>query len=79
MAEDKPWLTVLEVAELLNVHSNTVRRLITAGRLPAVRFGGPGSTIRIATHDLDAFVHAARLDPTPGEPASDDAATRPAT
>jgi len=64
MAEDAPsWLTIGEVAALLKVHPNTVRRLILTGRLPALRFGGRGSAIRINTDDLDAFVTASRITP----------------
>lgn len=34
------WLTVADVAALLGVHADTVRRLCRAGRLEAVRLGG---------------------------------------
>jgi excisionase family DNA binding protein len=63
MPEDTgPWLSIAEVATLLKVHHNTVRRLIGTGRLPATRLGGPGSTVRIATSDLEAFLHRSRID-----------------
>ena len=47
MPDDGPWLTIAEVAAQLKVHPNTIRRLILTGRLPAVRFGGRGSAVRI--------------------------------
>jgi excisionase family DNA binding protein len=71
MPEGSPWLTIGEVAALLKVHPNTVRRLILNGRLPAVRFGGRGSAVRINPDDLDTFVNASRI--TPGNNASTDA------
>jgi excisionase family DNA binding protein len=68
--EGGPWLTVGEVAALLKVHPNTVRRLILGGDLPAVRLGGRrGSPVRIATDDLHTFMHQSRIqagaEPTP--------------
>ena len=38
----KPMLTTNEVAQLLNVHINTVRRWSNTGVLPAYRIGSRG-------------------------------------
>jgi len=60
MPEDNPWLTIAEVAALLKIHPNTVRRLINTGRVAACRLGGTGGLIRIAAGDLDAFLRGPR-------------------
>jgi excisionase family DNA binding protein len=58
--EGEQWLTIGEVAALLKVHANTVRRLIVARRLPAAQLGGHRSTVRISSLDLAAFMKTAR-------------------
>lgn len=50
-------LTVTEVAERLHVHPITVRRLIKAGKLPAVRVG---RAVRVRASEVDAFGERAR-------------------
>jgi excisionase family DNA binding protein len=50
------WLTVHEVAELVQVQQETVRRWIRAGELPAVELGGPRSGYRVHREDLDHFL-----------------------
>lgn len=49
---DQRLLTVPEVAERLRVHPITVRRLIKAGRLPAVRIG---RAVRVRVADVEAY------------------------
>jgi len=66
---DDRLLTVPEVAERLRVHPITVRRLIKAGRLPAVRVG---RAVRVRVEDVEAFKQPSRLvqlrpPPTPEE------------
>jgi len=39
MGDDLGLLTVEEVAELLQVHPDSVRRMMRQGRLPAVKIG----------------------------------------
>jgi excisionase family DNA binding protein len=50
--------TVDETAEILNVSTRTVRRLIVSGALPVHRF--PGRIIRISDADIAAFLAANR-------------------
>ena len=50
-------LTIDEVAEILNVSTRTVRRLIDSGALPAHRLG---RLVRIADRDLAVFLAASR-------------------
>lgn len=47
------YLTIPEVADLLRVDERTVRRWISAGELPARRYGR--RAVRIREADLEAF------------------------
>lgn len=49
-------LTAPAVAALLGCHARTVRRLIEAGKLPALRLGSGRTSFRIHADDLMAFV-----------------------
>ncbi len=72
MPEDNVWLTIGEVAGLLKIHPNTVRRLINTGRMAACRLGGTGGLIRIAADDLDAFLRGSRITTATGTTADAD-------
>jgi excisionase family DNA binding protein len=50
---------VQEIAALLRVHANTIRRAIAAGKLPAARLR-PGGTLRISSRDLARYLTNAR-------------------
>lgn len=55
----KDMLTIQQVAAVLMVHPQTVRRWVDEGRLSAVDVSGTGSrrrSLRIKTEDLLAFV-----------------------
>jgi excisionase family DNA binding protein len=56
-AQIQVW-TVSEVADLLGVNHQTVRRKIAQGEIPAVQLGGRGSHIRIPRDGLDAWLGA---------------------
>lgn len=56
------WLTVEQVAALIQVAHETVRRWIRSGELPVLDLGGPKTGYRIRRADLDAFL-AARYGP----------------
>jgi excisionase family DNA binding protein len=56
----RPLLNVASAAKQLSVSEKTVRRLISAGRLPAVKVG---AQVRIDQAELDAYVYG------PGEAA----------
>ena len=52
--EQEPFLTVAQVARWLNIHEETVRRLLADGRLTGFQ---PGErTWRIAREDVNAFI-----------------------
>ena len=57
MAEPETLLRIKEVAEALKVSTKTVRRLISAGEIPAVWIGG---SIRVLQSDLDEYIKHAR-------------------
>jgi excisionase family DNA binding protein len=60
MHEGKEMLTVPEVAEHLRVTIETVRRWIRAGRIHAIKPGGPRSGWRIERSELERFVEEQR-------------------
>lgn len=65
--DGEQFLTVAEVAGRLRVYPSTVRRLIKAGRLPAIRVG---RSIRVRERDFDAYTEPNRQwPPTPEETA----------
>ena len=65
MAEER-FLTVAEVAALLQVDEQTVRRWIRDGRLVAHRFGGKAG-YRIQRADLQVFLAKTREGGEPEE------------
>ena len=58
MADDTPgeWLTVQDVAELLKVNEETVRRWIRGGELVVLDLGGARAGYRIRRDELDRFI-----------------------
>lgn len=59
------YLTVAEAAKRLNIHPESVRRLIRAGKLPARKFS---NTWLIERTTLEQF--ASNYDPRPGKKAT---------
>ena len=55
----EPMLTTSEVARLLNVHINTVRRWSNQGSLSSYRIGSRGDR-RFKKADIDEFFERAR-------------------
>lgn len=53
---EERWLTVEQVAELLQVNPETVRRWIRSGELPVLDLGGPKTGYRIKRSEVDAFI-----------------------
>lgn len=58
---EQEWRTVAQVAELFQVHEETVRRWIRDGQLPVLDLGKKAG-YRLRPADLDAFI-AARYGP----------------
>lgn len=56
--------SVAEVADIMNVHRQTVHRWIADGRLAVFDIGVPGkrSRLRVTVQDLQAFIDAGRVD-----------------
>jgi excisionase family DNA binding protein len=59
------YADVSEVSKRLNIHPESVRRLIRQEKLPAIKFGNKWL---VAKTDLDQF--ASRYDPRPGNKAT---------
>jgi excisionase family DNA binding protein len=58
---EKPALRLAEVAEILDLHVESVRRLVRSGALPAVDVssgGGKRPSWRVRPVDLQAFLEA---------------------
>lgn len=53
-------LTVNDVAELLGVHEETVRRWVWAYELPHHRLGPSDRTIRFTQSDIDEYLEEQR-------------------
>ena len=49
---EKNFYTIYQVADLLQFHHNSIRRMIKRGELPAVKMGG---VWRISKADLEQF------------------------
>lgn len=60
--EVSPMLTVSEVAQILNVHINTVRRWSNQGDLKAYRIGSRGDR-RFRREDINSFFVKSVRDP----------------
>jgi excisionase family DNA binding protein len=60
---EAPYFSVREVAWLLHCSFNTVRRMLTDGRL-AYSQREKGGTILVSREDLDAYHRAHRVGPT---------------
>jgi excisionase family DNA binding protein len=58
MTTSPDYLTVDQVAAIVQVTPEAVRRWIRGGELPAYRLGGQRMGYRIARADLDAFIAA---------------------
>jgi excisionase family DNA binding protein len=54
----KTYLTLQEVADDLSVDYKTIYRLVTAGKIPAVKIG---SQYRVGRHELDDYLNASRV------------------
>lgn len=54
MSEDR-WLTVAQIAELIGVHEQTVRRWLRSGVLPGRNLGGKAG-YRVRAQDVDTFM-----------------------
>lgn len=55
---DETWMTVEEVAELLKVGDETIRRWIRRGDLPVLALGTPTAGYRISRQVLDDFIQS---------------------
>lgn len=57
---ESDYLSIADVARMLDVAPITVRRKVESGELPAVQLGGPGSAVRIPRAGLQAWLWSER-------------------
>jgi len=58
--EQKPvYYTIEEVAEILKVNPESVRRWVRAKKIPAIKLGG--KYIRILATDLESFTNSSKV------------------
>lgn len=58
--ENRPMLSLREVATLCALSERTIRRSIERGELPAHKLGG---SVRIAASDIEAWLASSRITP----------------
>ncbi len=54
---DKPWLSVADICEYMDVSTFVVTSLLRSGELPAVKFGREW---RVATEDFEEWINEQR-------------------
>lgn len=59
---DKPWLSVADICEYMDVSTFVVTTVLRSGELPAVKFGREW---RVATIDFEDWLNAQRMSSTP--------------
>jgi excisionase family DNA binding protein len=64
---DKPWLTVADICDYMDVSTFVVTSVLRTGELRAVKFGREW---RVAKVDFEDWINAQRL-PSPEVPAED--------
>lgn len=57
------WLTIKDVADILRVKEETVRRWIRRGELPIIDLGSSRAGYRVHPTDLDYFIHERYMKP----------------
>lgn len=55
----QPYLSTAQIAEILDVHEETVRRYIRKGTLPAIKIGG---VYRVKREDFERFLEDSRVE-----------------
>jgi excisionase family DNA binding protein len=64
MAQPKNFVSTTQAAERLSVSTETIRRLISAGRLPAIRIGSDSrSHFRIPASGLARLLRSRKVEP----------------
>ena len=57
--DTKPYLTPKEIALLLGVHEETIRRYLRTGELPAIKLRG---VYRVKREDFEEFLRKRRTE-----------------
>lgn len=61
---DKPWLSVTDICEYMDVSTFVVTTVLRSGELPAVKFGREW---RVSTDDFEDWLNAQRMSSVPAE------------
>ncbi len=70
VAIDKPWLSVADICEYMDVSTFVVTTVLRSGELPAVKFGREW---RVATDDFENWLNEQRMAPSRAPATSVDA------
>lgn len=62
---DKPWLTVADICEYMDVSTFVVTSVLRSGELPAVKFGREW---RVSREDFEDWIHSQRSEPRAQNP-----------
>lgn len=68
---DKPWLSVADICEYMDVSTFVVTSVLRSGELPAVKFGREW---RVSKEDFETWINSQRT--TARSPEDDDERTR---
>lgn len=63
--QTKKFYSILEVAEIIGVHPDTIRHAIHTRELAYIKVGKGGGKIIIAATDLDAYITKRRIPSVP--------------
>lgn len=61
---DKPWLTVADICDYMDVSTFVVTSVLRSGELPAVKFGREW---RVARDDFEDWINSQRAESTSSE------------
>lgn len=59
--QSEQWMTVQQVADHLQVHPETILRIVRMGKIPVLRLPGPGKLYRFRRQAIERWAEARSL------------------